>query len=80
MSVTIGEIPAERLPPKRRARVLGERARIARLSPIRELALGFQDGRVTGTALMRSGAQVFAVGGGSAAIGFAVGAVVPKLL
>jgi hypothetical protein len=29
---------------------------------------------------MRSGAQVFAVGGGSAAIGFAVGAVVPKLL
>jgi len=41
--------------------------------------LGLVKGRVTGTALVRSGAQVLAIGGGSAAIGYVVGVVVPKV-
>lgn len=75
-------IPAERLPAKRRvrgphpvdrealrARVLGERARIARLSRIRELVLGFQDGLlvplavVTGLAGASVGSSTVIVGG-----------------
>jgi VIT1/CCC1 family predicted Fe2+/Mn2+ transporter len=75
-------IPAERLPPKRRsrgphpvdgealrARVLGERGRIARLSRIRELVLGFQDGLlvplavVTGLAGANVAASTVIVGG-----------------
>jgi VIT1/CCC1 family predicted Fe2+/Mn2+ transporter len=75
-------IPAERLPARRqgsgphpaggdelRARVLGERARIAKLSRIRELVLGFQDGLlvplgvVTGLAGASVGSTAVIVGG-----------------
>lgn len=75
-------IAPERLPPKRRARgphpiagevlrahVLGERGRIARLSRIRELVLGFQDGLlvplavVTGLAGASVGSSTVIVGG-----------------
>jgi len=82
LSATLEQIPAERLPPKRRARgphptsgdalrarVLGERGRIARLSRIRELVLGFQDGLlvplavVTGLAGASVGAATVVVGG-----------------
>ncbi|HET7572853.1 MAG TPA: VIT1/CCC1 transporter family protein, partial [Gaiellaceae bacterium] len=75
-------IPPERLPPKRRARgphpiggealrarVLGERGRIARLSRIRELVLGFQDGLlvplavVTGLAGANVASSTVVVGG-----------------
>ena len=41
--------------------------------------LGLVKGRVTGTALLRSGAQVLLVGGASAAIGWLIGAFVPEL-
>lgn len=75
-------IPSERLPARRRAlgphpgggealraRVLGERRRIARLSRIRELVLGFQDGLlvplgvVTGLAGASAAAATVIVGG-----------------
>lgn len=74
-------VPSERLPGRRqggdhpasgealRARVLGERARIGRLSRIRELVLGFQDGLlvplavVTGLAGASAGATAVIVGG-----------------
>jgi VIT1/CCC1 family predicted Fe2+/Mn2+ transporter len=75
-------VPAERLPARRqatgphpaggeelRARVLGERGRIARLSRIRELVLGFQDGLlvplgvVTGLAGASVGSTAVIVGG-----------------
>lgn len=75
-------IPADRLPPKRRvrgphptggealrARVLGERGRISRLSRIRELVLGFQDGLlvplavVTGLAGANVSSSTVIVGG-----------------
>ena len=52
-----------------RERVLGERGRIARLSRIRELVLGFQDGLlvplgvVTGLAGAAAGATAIIVGG-----------------
>lgn len=81
-AVVAGTIPAERLPPKRRARgphpvggetlrarVLGERGRIARLSRIRELVLGFQDGLlvplavVTGLAGANVSSSTVIVGG-----------------
>ena len=42
-------------------------------------ALGVFKGRVAGTALLRSGLQVLVVGGGSAAIGYAIGTLVPEL-
>jgi VIT1/CCC1 family predicted Fe2+/Mn2+ transporter len=80
--VTVETIPAERLPTKRRARgphptqgeplrarVLGERGRIARLSRIRELVLGFQDGLlvplavVTGLAGANVSSSTVIVGG-----------------
>ena len=41
-------------------------------------ALGVVKGRVAGMALLRSGLQVLLVGGGSAAIGYAIGVVVPQ--
>jgi len=68
-----GAIPAVRLPARRRSRgphptggetlrqrVLGERARIARASRIRELVLGFQDGLLVPLAVVTglAGAQV----------------------
>ncbi|HET7044952.1 MAG TPA: VIT1/CCC1 transporter family protein [Gaiellaceae bacterium] len=82
MSAPADTIPSERLPPKRRARgphpvggealrarVLGERGRIARLSRIRELVLGFQDGLlvplavVTGLAGANVASSTVIVGG-----------------
>lgn len=57
-----------------RARVLGERGRIARLSRIRELVLGFQDGLlvplgvVTGLAGASAGAKAIIVGGVAEAV------------
>ena len=42
-------------------------------------ALGLVKGRFAGMALMRSGLQVLLVGGGSAAIGYLIGVVVPEL-
>jgi VIT1/CCC1 family predicted Fe2+/Mn2+ transporter len=41
--------------------------------------LGLVAGRVTGTGLLRSGLRVLVVGGASAAIGWAIGALVPGL-
>ncbi len=41
--------------------------------------LGFAKGKVTGTSLLGSGAQVLAVGGASAAIGWLIGAFIPEL-
>lgn len=41
--------------------------------------LGAVKGRVVGTALLTSGAQVLLIGGASAAIGWLIGAYVPKL-
>lgn len=73
MSAAAEQIPVERLPAGRlsrgphpvggeelRARVLGERARIGRLSRIRELVLGFQDGLLVPLAVVTglAGAQV----------------------
>lgn len=77
-----GQIPVARLPVRRRergphptggeelrARVLGERGRIARASRIRELVLGFQDGLlvplavVTGLAGAEAAASTVVVGG-----------------
>lgn len=43
-------------------------------------ALGLLKGRVAGQALLRSGLQVLLVGGASAAIGYAVGVLVPTWL
>jgi VIT1/CCC1 family predicted Fe2+/Mn2+ transporter len=82
VTATAELIPPERLPPKRRARgahpiggealrarVLGERPRIARLSRIRELVLGFQDGLlvplavVTGLAGANVASSTVIVGG-----------------
>lgn len=82
MSATLVPIPPHRLPEKRRARgphpaggealrvrVLGERGRIARLSRIRELVLGFQDGLlvplavVTGLAGANAASSTVIVGG-----------------
>src|SRR5581483_2798386 len=82
MSATVETIPPERLPPKRRPggshpvggealrrRVIGERARISRLSRIREIVLGFQDGLlvplavVTGLAGADAGSTAVLVGG-----------------
>lgn len=73
MSTDAGAIPAGRLP----RRVLGERARVARRSRIRELVHGFQDGLPTAVFplwphLVRSRA--------SAATGRLVGAFVPELV
>lgn len=42
-------------------------------------ALGLLKGRVAGMALLRSGLQVLLVGGGSAAIGYVIGILVPEL-
>src|SRR5581483_4858957 len=42
-------------------------------------ALGVVKGRVAGMALVRSGVQVLAIGGASAAIGYLVGQLVPRL-
>ncbi|HSP73905.1 MAG TPA: VIT1/CCC1 transporter family protein [Gaiellaceae bacterium] len=42
-------------------------------------SLGLVKGRVVGSALLRSGLQVLLVGGASAAIGWLIGAFVPKL-
>ena len=42
--------------------------------------LGLVKGRVAGMALLKSGVQVVVVGGGSAAIGYLIGVVVPELL
>jgi hypothetical protein len=42
--------------------------------------LGLVKGRVTGTGLLGSGAQVLLVGGASAAIGWLIGAFVPGLV
>ncbi len=42
-------------------------------------ALGLVKGRVAGMALLRSGIQVLLVGGGSAAIGYLIGVLVPEL-
>jgi VIT1/CCC1 family predicted Fe2+/Mn2+ transporter len=42
-------------------------------------ALGLIKGRVAGMALARSGLQVLLVGGGSAAIGYLIGVLVPEL-
>ena len=42
--------------------------------------LGLVKGRVAGMSLLTSGTQVLAVGGASAAIGYLIGHVVPKLL
>jgi len=79
-------ITPDRLPPRRqqrghpddhatlRAHVLGERARISRLSRIRELVLGFQDGLlvplgvVTGLAGASVGATAVIVGGVAEAV------------
>jgi VIT1/CCC1 family predicted Fe2+/Mn2+ transporter len=82
MPISANAIPADRLPPKRRARgphptggealrthVLGERGRISRLSRIRELVLGFQDGQlvplavVTGLAGANVSSSTVIVGG-----------------
>ena len=41
-------------------------------------ALGVVKGRVAGMALLRSGLQVLLVGGGSAAIGYVIGVLVPE--
>jgi len=41
--------------------------------------LGLVKGRVTGMALARSGLQVLLIGGGSAAIGYLIGVLVPEL-
>lgn len=76
------EIPSERLPPRRRlrgdhptsgealrTRVLGERKRISKLSRIREVVLGFQDGLlvplavVTGLAGAAVSSTIVVVGG-----------------
>lgn len=42
-------------------------------------ALGVVKGRVARTALLRSGVQVLLIGGGSAAIGYLIGAIIPRL-
>lgn len=42
--------------------------------------LGVAKGRVARTALLRSGIQVLSIGGGSAAVGYFIGFVVPRLL
>ena len=42
-------------------------------------ALGIVKGRVARMALLRSGIQVLLIGGGSAAIGYLIGALVPRL-
>jgi VIT1/CCC1 family predicted Fe2+/Mn2+ transporter len=42
-------------------------------------ALGVVKGRVARMALLRSGMQVLLIGGGSAAIGYLIGALVPRL-
>ena len=42
-------------------------------------ALGLAKGRVADMALLRSGLQVLVVGGGSAAIGYLIGVLVPRL-
>jgi vacuolar iron transporter family protein len=42
-------------------------------------ALGLVKGRVVGSALLKSGLQVLLVRGGSAAIGWLIGAFVPEL-
>jgi VIT1/CCC1 family predicted Fe2+/Mn2+ transporter len=42
-------------------------------------ALGVVKGRVVRTALLRSGIQVLLIGGGSAAIGYLIGSLVPRL-
>ena len=41
--------------------------------------LGLVKGRVAGMALARSGLQVLLIGGGSAAIGYLIGVLVPEL-
>jgi VIT1/CCC1 family predicted Fe2+/Mn2+ transporter len=43
-------------------------------------ALGVLKGRVAGVVLLRIGLQVLLVGGGSAAIDYLIGVLVPKLL
>lgn len=43
------------------------------------LSLGLLKGRVVGSALVKSGAQVLLIGGTSAAIGWLVGSYVPRL-
>ena len=79
--LTTGKLPARRRqrghpddPGALRAHVLGERARISKLSRIRELVLGFQDGLlvplgvVTGLAGASVGATAVIVGGVATAV------------
>jgi VIT1/CCC1 family predicted Fe2+/Mn2+ transporter len=42
-------------------------------------ALGVVKGRVVRMALLRSGIQVLCIGGGSAAIGYLIGSIIPRL-